>query len=276
MKAGRKAKTQLWRLAKLKDHPMQAAIFGDLPEAEFEAFVADVRQKGLRVPPEILPDGTIVTGHQRVRAARRLGWKEIEVVVRHDLAEAGAKAVLELFLADNLRRRQLGPLARARCIVQLIENEAGRPVKDLRWNEREAMKETIGKQLGISTRSVRRYLLVLGAPASVQNAFDRGELTLAEAGKVALLDRAGRAEVDRRIAAGEAPRAAVAGRLARPTGRHRKVHDAVRSLARALDRGLGDLDGRLGEVRPSHVVNNVNMFKRAAAVLDQLLALGGP
>jgi hypothetical protein len=38
---------------------------------------------------EILPDGVIISGHLRVRAAEPLGWTEIDVMVRTDLAEVG-------------------------------------------------------------------------------------------------------------------------------------------------------------------------------------------
>ena len=34
-------------------------------------------------PLQVLPDGTIISGHQRVRAAKLLGWSHIEAVVRH-------------------------------------------------------------------------------------------------------------------------------------------------------------------------------------------------
>ena len=102
--------------ARLKDHPKQAEMFGNLPDAEFDAFVADMAENGQDTPVEVLPDGTIITGHQRVRAARKLGWKEIAVVVRHDLAAAGPAAVEEHFINDNLLRRQLTPLARRGCM----------------------------------------------------------------------------------------------------------------------------------------------------------------
>src|SRR5262245_52989614 len=102
-----------WKLSRLKDHPLQAAAFGDLPEQELEALAEDMRKNGQRQPVEALPDGTVVTGHQRVRAARMLGWAEVAVVVRADLARAGEAAVEAHLLADNLVRRHLTPLARA-------------------------------------------------------------------------------------------------------------------------------------------------------------------
>ena len=68
--------------------------YADAPvPAEIEALARDMDENGLRDPVEVLPDGTLVTGHQRVRAAGLLGWEEIDVVVRHDLADRGDAAV---------------------------------------------------------------------------------------------------------------------------------------------------------------------------------------
>src|SRR5437763_1950535 len=105
-----------WKITKLKEHPLQEAVFGDISEEELAALAENMQEHGLREPVEILPDGTIIVGHQRVRAARKLGWKEIDVVVRHDLAAAGPAAVETHFIESNLIRRQLGTLARARCL----------------------------------------------------------------------------------------------------------------------------------------------------------------
>src|SRR5262245_10706578 len=112
-----------WKINKLRDHPRQAELFGDLSEPELVALAEDMKANMLRDPILILPNGTIICGHQRVRAARLLGWLEIEAVVRTDLEAAGEAAIETLFLSDNLLRRHLSPLARAKCIKELVELE---------------------------------------------------------------------------------------------------------------------------------------------------------
>ena len=81
-----------WKLSRLRDHARQGDLFGDVTAAELDALVADMRKNGQRQPVEILPDGTILAGHQRVRAARLLCWKEIEVIVRRDLENPKSRA----------------------------------------------------------------------------------------------------------------------------------------------------------------------------------------
>jgi ParB-like chromosome segregation protein Spo0J len=103
-----------WNLKMLHEHLRQAAMFGDLPEEEIRALAEDMARNGQRQPVEIRPDGTIIAGHQRVLAAKLLGWTEIDVIVRYDLEEQGDAAVEAYFVGDNLFRRQLSPLATSR------------------------------------------------------------------------------------------------------------------------------------------------------------------
>src|SRR4051812_27969140 len=103
-----------WKIAKLQDHPRQAEMFGDVDDGELKALAENMEKRGQRDPVEVTPNGTVIAGHQRVRAAKLLGWNEIDVVVRHDLAAEGDSAVEELFLEDNFFRRHLSPLTRAK------------------------------------------------------------------------------------------------------------------------------------------------------------------
>ena len=76
----------------------------------------------------------------------------------------------------------------------------------------EELKASIATQFHLSLRSVNRYLLVLTAPPAVQQAFDRNEITLVNAGKVALLAKKDQQEIARRIAAGEKTKTIIADR----------------------------------------------------------------
>lgn len=178
-----------WQIAKLKDHPRQAEMFGDVDEEELRALAENMRKHGLRDPVKVTPDGTVIAGHQRVRAAERLGRKEIDVVVRHDLVAEGSEAVERHFVETNFIRRQLSPLARAKCIKRLMELEEERSTASFGFTKTEELKNRIARRMGLSVRSVNRYLLLLDAPTAIQSAFDRGEIPLVTAGKVALLSK---------------------------------------------------------------------------------------
>lgn len=53
---------------------------------------AVIREFGFRVPVIAKKDGTVVDGHLRLKAAKKLGLKEIPVVLADDLSEAQIKA----------------------------------------------------------------------------------------------------------------------------------------------------------------------------------------
>jgi ParB family chromosome partitioning protein len=112
---GTKPDVQMLQVSALRAHPKQSKLVGDMRPAEFELLVADIKTNGIQNPLIILADGrTIVCGHQRHRAAVELGIEQVPCIVRQDLRDADDPAVLKLLLSDNLRRRQLGPLEKAR------------------------------------------------------------------------------------------------------------------------------------------------------------------
>lgn len=260
-----------WPLRKLKEHPQQQAVFGDLPDAELDALVEDMRKHGQRVPVEALPDGCIVAGHQRVRAAKRLGWTHVDVVVRHDLAKAGKAAVEEAFITDNLIRRHLTPLARARVIRRLLEVEAAKQGRSFGNRQKEALKTKIATLLHLSGRSVNRYLAALQTPAPVQAAFDRGDLTLVNAGKVALLSDEAQAEIARRIEAGEKAAKVVAEHLAgRQTWGDRPGRALLRLLA-AVQRETPRLQGKEKELDADKLQRHLPALVQAEGMLARII-----
>ena len=267
-----KPKSRRWPLSRLKDHPRQAEIFGDLPDVEFQALVADIKKNGVRVPPEILPDGTVILGHQRISAAQQLGWDEIDVIVRHDLEDAGSAAVEELFVNDNLIRRHLTPLAKARCLRRLLELKQGGRGGRISGLRLETLKQDVGANLHLSDRSVNRYLLILETPPVVQAAFDRGELQLTVAGRVALLKKDVQQSIAKRIEAGEPAAKVVAEALARPI----RDDDVTRSLKRILISLKTDLP-KIEAHAPKMSKHLLNMYlpviKNLIKVLQRLIEI---
>lgn len=112
---------QKWKILDLKPHPHQAQFFDDLPFHLMRDLAQDMEARGQKEPLEILPDGTIVCGHQRTLAAKFLKWEEIDVWVNHELAAQGDQAVLQRLIEDNLARRNLDRLDQVRCYKQLVD-----------------------------------------------------------------------------------------------------------------------------------------------------------
>lgn len=197
------------RLGDLRPHPRQADTFGDLPVAELDALVEDIRQHGLRHAIEILKDGTVVAGHQRVRAAQMLGWTEIACIVRHDLA-ADPVASERRLISDNMLRRQLSQIDRVRLATRCWELDgAGDGIRSADAR-RAALVKYLASTLGMTDRNARRYLSIVDLPLSIQQAFGRGELRITLAERLAKLPKTAVSEISKAIEAGTAPAKAVA------------------------------------------------------------------
>lgn len=263
-----------WALAKLQEHPRQRELFADLPDPELKQLAADMQKQGLQHPIEVLPDGTIVAGHQRVRAAKLLGWEKIDVVVRADLAAAGGAAVESYLIRDNFLRRQSTPLGKARCIQGLIEIESGRDTRNVGWREFSRLKKSIAEQLGMTDRNVGRYILLLKAPMEVQEAFDRGELTLTDAGRVGLLNPRAQQLVGERIADGESAKEVVKEALAKGKGDEDGVRRPLCRLIGALQREVPQLKGRVNEMAPGGLAKRAPLLLEAKEMIDEMLRRG--
>ena len=196
-------KTSKWEIADLKPHPRQAELLGDAAGHEIVEHADSLRRDGLLHPVEILSDGTIISAHRRTAAAGIVGWEEIEVTVRDDLAAQGAEAVERRLIEDNLDRRQMGPLAVAKCCRALkLLRRPGR--KRLYDAEKGELRDQIGRRLGVSGRTLDRYLRVVeGTPREVRHAVEASLLPVTTAEKVAGLAKAQQEEIAKEIREGD-------------------------------------------------------------------------
>lgn len=107
----------------LKNHPLNQSIYADAPD---EDFIASVRAFGVLSPLTILDDGTVISGHKRMQAARILKLKTVPVITRGGLAED--IDVRELLIHSN-RGRERTKEVRAREYSALTEIAAERAAR---------------------------------------------------------------------------------------------------------------------------------------------------
>ena len=173
----------------LELHP-SAAIFPPMREAEFEALVADIREKG-QVEPIWTLHGQVIDGRHRLKACRILG------IVPRTREWDGNGSLTEFVVSANLRRRHLKENQRAMVAARLIpqlEEEAfkrkqtGGVVDSNQVANLLPGKTTnrVGQMLNISGRSVgsARTLLQKGTPDLIARV-DQGKLAVSTAAKIA-------------------------------------------------------------------------------------------
>lgn len=105
-------------IEKLRPHPSNNLYFDDLSGEDWETFLDDVRENGIRDPLRITTDFQVICGHQRLRAAKEIGLSNVPVVIEdiQDVAD-----VERLLVEDNLHRRHLTPIQKAKLAATLKE-----------------------------------------------------------------------------------------------------------------------------------------------------------
>lgn len=192
-------------ITSLRAYPRQSEIFRNLSDVELRLLAEDIDRRGLLEPVSILPDGTIVSGHQRVRACDMLGWTSVPVLVHHELA-ANPEEAERFFLNANLTRRHSGPIALARVYKALRESYMNS--RDIGDNRAKLLRDAIAEQISAvhrcSGRNLDRYLRLLQLPRAVQDAIEQKRLSADDGAKILSLPKAQQQRVADACAAGRA------------------------------------------------------------------------
>jgi len=106
----------------------------------------------------------LIAGERRLRAATKLGWKEIPAIIK----EIDDKAILTLALIENLQRADLNPIEEGEGYHRLSH--------DFGMTQQQ-IAETVGKD----RTTVANMLRVLQLPDSVRKLLEEGQLSLGHA-----------------------------------------------------------------------------------------------
>lgn len=144
----------------LKPHPRNNEFFDDIIGDSWKAFLESIESSGIVEPIVVTQNMVIVSGHQRVRAAKELGIETIMVDIRKYDEE---DKVLKDLIETNIRQRGIGnpnPIKLGRCIKELeriygVEyggDRKSRPnVSDLK------SQSDIADMIGISVDTLQNY-----------------------------------------------------------------------------------------------------------------------
>jgi len=144
-----------------------------LPRTEFdskdiESLSESLKKDGLLQPVVVRPAGAgfyqLVAGERRWRAAKLAGLARVPVVVR----QVEDKKMLELALVENIQRRDLNPMEKARAFKQLMTLNS--------WTQEQA-----ADAMGMARPSVANFLRLLDLQLEVQEAVSRGTITMGHA-----------------------------------------------------------------------------------------------
>jgi len=142
-----------------------------------ETLAASIAAQGLLQPIGVIhmwgDTYRVVFGHRRLEAARRLRLERIPCL----LLEANPDELFIPQLVENLQRLDLNDLEEAEAMARMRQHlEQQHP--HLGAGE---VDELVAQALGLSTRTVRRYLSLLELSPGIQDLIRQGELTVTQA-----------------------------------------------------------------------------------------------
>lgn len=178
------------KVSELKPHKSNGFYFDDMEGDNLEDFLQSIRTSGVTNAITIDQNNTIISGHQRVRACKMLGIKEIPyhriTYTEEEMSGEYSKQDKDL-IESNLKQRVAGnsnPVKLGKCIVFLegyygIQN--GRPEKLPQNAEvsgsRSLTQEDLASQLGISVDTLNRYKKLTEMIPEIQNLIETGIAT---------------------------------------------------------------------------------------------------
>jgi len=158
-------------LDRIRPNPFQPRITFD-PEG-LEELKSSIEAHGVLQPIVVRvapPDGNgdayeLISGERRCRASRLAGKTTIPAVVRSGVRD---DEMLELALVENVQRRDLDPMERARGFRQLIDSA-------------NLTQEQVAQRVGLQRSTVTNHLRLLELPELVQDAVAQGMLSMGHA-----------------------------------------------------------------------------------------------
>ena len=168
----------------LKPHPRNGEFFDDMDGQKWKDFLQSVKTSGIIEPIIVTQDLVIVSGHQRVRAAKAIGLLKIAVEVRH---YADDDKVLKDLIETNLMQRGIGnvnPIKIARCIVELERIAGIKHGGDRKSSETEfplVTQAELAKKFDMSQQQLLKYKKLVTLVPELQDVVESGELSVKDA-----------------------------------------------------------------------------------------------
>jgi ParB family chromosome partitioning protein len=150
----------------IRPNPFQPR--SEFDEADLRSLAESLKRQGVLQPVVVRPAGPglyeLVAGERRLRAARIAGFERVPAIVR----TLDDKRMLELALIENLQRKDLNPIEKARAFRQLMQINS--------WTQ-----DQLADAVGMGRPTVANFVRLLDLPPEVQDAVRTGAVTMGHA-----------------------------------------------------------------------------------------------
>ena len=172
------------KISDLTPHPMNEYYFDDIQGDGWNDLLQSVRTSGVTNAITVTNDGTIISGHQRVRACNLLGIEEIPAhVVEYTPEEMAKHKDVKDLIESNLKQRVPGnsnPVKLGRCFAFLEEyynighggDRKSKPNNSVLKTQKELAEEN-----GISADTMQNYKRLASSIPEMQELLNTGKVT---------------------------------------------------------------------------------------------------
>ena len=174
---------ELMDVSKLIPHPRNSEFFDDMVGEPWTAFLESIKTSGVIEPIIATQDLVIVSGHQRIRACKELGIKEVLVDVRVFDSE---DEILKQLIETNIRQRGIGnpnAVKLGRCIKELERifgiAHGNNQHTDRSGNNFQSSKtqDDLAAEFEMSKRQMANYKSLTTLIPELQDAVQTGKIT---------------------------------------------------------------------------------------------------
>lgn len=279
MKKKTKKEVEKRKLADLHPHPRQVEFFENLPDFEQKDLADNMDAWGVDQLPDILPankaglsPNTILRGHQRVIVLEKKGVIEHDMTIRYDLADSTAEQIEEFFLADNVFRRQLDPLAKVRAAIRIYEIRNQTTLTEMFNQGMDYVRNEIGDLAKMSPRNCSRYIYVLMGPVEIQDALRHRHLSLLQAETLARMPDADQEAVIKAAKKGRSWKKASEKYLRKSDRDYVRISLKTKTIFNGLRR-VHDLIEIADEIQWPGMINSLARLESGREALDTLIGL---
>ena len=246
---------------RLKPHPKNQEYFGDVQGEKYKEIKRSIEANGIRDPLKVLPDYTVIAGHQRLRIAAELGLAQVPVVVC-DIPVVDAEYLL---IADNEERRgsdedPMRKASRAKFLKEYWGIKGRGPSKGFRENhENSKTSKEVAEAVGTDASNLSHLLKLNDLIPPLQSLVSSGKFGATAAEQLAHLP------VEEQQALWNVFGEAIGQEKVEEVKDIRRQLDAEREKQKKADHELRDLrDKIIGQQETIDQLNNGDVIPREA------------
>jgi ParB/RepB/Spo0J family partition protein len=143
-------------ISTLKEHGENEKYFDNVVGEDYTNLMTSIKNNGVLAPVIVSADMTIISGHQRVRACKELGFESVPCIILDSVITDEEK--LEHLISSNFGRSQNSESKRNKAILKYVELCGLKRGEKANPQKCGLQQKEIAKIMGISERKLQQLI----------------------------------------------------------------------------------------------------------------------